>query len=775
MSPGFGGSGYTNPQTRALNSIANGGPADTTSQEKMAELLQRHSAQLRYLAANQKQLQKGINEATANPIEQLQQFVADIIVLLGGGELAKGALDFGDLQYILPALGALFGFGDGPFPISLFEAASKFFFGYVVPQEQFVDVINNIITAWAGVFGIDPEFVADVRDLLTAVGNLFGGLGNLLPSLQQLFDALGINGADLGPLGQVLAPIIQLFAGIDLTKFGDFIEFITDAISPVIQQLTAVINFINGVVAVLGYDGGDVVNSPLPALLQPFHNLISFLANINLFGDDFDPAAAVEQFVNAMLLPLNLLLGPNSPLNLANAFGWLPQIDVGSIGQFSPNLLSEGDFLDSIVINPLSGYSVEDGAAVVTANGTDRPLKSEVIRVSPGQQIWAGASAAYESAAGAAGSVLVELVLCVEAPLEVAPSGWSAVSTMILGSLTPSGTSPDWTVLSNELSKYTVPASGVEGVAVQLHVTPDALSGKVKYKSAFIKKTQKLPIPFVGELPETLQAAANRVQAIIDRIINAFENLGEFVDGEHDVEDVLGAIFGIFDVGLGARTKAAAIEARVRQLESEANSIVLDFAGASSTSLSGWTVTSSGGGAGSMGLDGKGNLVWKASGAGNRTQIGRYNGGALAVDNGRLEWILSSSPQSYIFDDGYTYVLFRVKDSANCVRVRSGFDEIRLQAVVGGAVSNIGLAWDGYPKAGDQFSLDFGEPAGANKRHFVLTRNGTPIIDVTDTAAVSPVGPEFNKIGAGMETGNRLVFFQNIPAGLGVLTASEVL
>lgn len=479
-------------------------------------------------------------------------------------------------------------------------------------------------------------------------------------------------------------------------------------------------------------------------------------------GDENDLASWVQR-----------LLKVDSALNAANLFGWIGQIDLGSIGQFSPNLLSEGDFLDSIVINPNSGYSVEDGAAVVTANGTDRPLKSEVIRVSPNQQIWAGASAAYESATGAAGSVLVELILCVEAPLE--ESGWAPVSSMVMGSLTPSGTAPDWAVLSNELTKYTVPASGVEGVALQLHVTPDALSGKVKYKKAFIKKTQKLPIPFVDQLPTTLSDAAARVQAIIDRIINAFQNLGEFVDGDHDVEDVLGAIFGIFDTGLGARTKAAAIEARVRQLESEANSIVLDFAGASSTSLSGWTVSSSGGGAGSMGLDGKGNLVWKASGAGNRTQIGRYDGGALSVDNGRLEWILSSSPQSYIFDDAFTYVLFRMKDSSNYVRVRSGFDEIRLQAVVAGAVTNIGLAWSGYPKAGDQFALDFGEAAGANKRHFVLTRNGTPIIDVTDTGAVSQVGPDFHKIGAGMETGNRLVFFQNIPAGLGVLTASEVL
>ncbi|WP_131805866.1 hypothetical protein [Mycolicibacterium conceptionense] len=506
----------------------------------------------------------------------------------------------------------------------------------------------------------------------------------------------------------------------------------------------------------------------------------AIFGGIDFTGTLPTPGEVWQTVINTLMLPLNLLLGPGSPLNAANLFGWIPQIDLSSIGQFSPNLLSEGGFDDPVTVKPNTGF-VWDGAhghkangcASVTANGADYVLVSEVIPVTPGQTIWAGASAQYAGATGSASSVLVELVACVED--ESQDSGYAPVSTVQLGALTPSGTAPGWAVLSNESSKYTVPSSGVDGVAVQLHVTPDVLTGTIRYDDAFLKKTQKLPIPFIGELPETLQAAATRVQAIIDRIINAFQNLGEFVDGEHDVEDVLGAIFGIFDTGLGARTKAAAIEARVRQLESAANSIVLDFAGASSTTLSGFTVTSSGGGAGAMGPDGKGNLVWHPSGAGNRTQMGRYDGGALSVDNGHMEWILSSSPQSYIFDDGWTYVLFRVQDAANCTRIRSGFGEIRVQAVVAGAVTNIGLPWSGNPKAGDQFALDFGEPAGANKRHFVLSRNGAPILDVTDTGNVSLVGASNRKIGAGMETGNRLVFFQNIPAGLGVLTASEVL
>jgi hypothetical protein len=298
---GFGGAGYSKPQARALSSIASTPDPDTSSQDKLVRLLQQHSSQIRFLAANQKQLQQGVNDATANPVQQVQQFIADIIVLLGGGQLAEGLLDFGDLQYFLPALGALFGFdADSPFPISLFDAAEKFFLGYVVPNAQFADVVNKIIEEWAKVFGIDPEFIRDVKSLITAFGDLFDGLQNLLPSLNELFSALGITGADLGPLGQVLGPIIKLFSGIDLTDFGNAVEFITDAVDPFIRQLTAIINWVNAILRVFGID--DVVNSPLGDTQSPFeliNNLFGFIEG--LFNRSNARLAKLEAKLNTAL------------------------------------------------------------------------------------------------------------------------------------------------------------------------------------------------------------------------------------------------------------------------------------------------------------------------------------------------------------------------------------------------------------------------------------------------------------------------------------------
>lgn len=580
MTAGFGGSGYTNPQTRALNSIANGGPADTSSQEAMVELLQKHSAQLKYLASNQKQMQQGINDATANPIQQLQQFVADVIVLLGGGELAKGALDFGDLQYILPALGALFGFGDGPFPISLFEAASKFFLGYVVPQEQFVDVINSIITAWAGVFGIDPEFIADVRDLIAAVGNLFGGIGNLFPSLNELFGALGITGADLGPLGQLIAPIIQLFAGIDLTKFGDFIEFITDAISPFIEQLTALINFINGMLAVLGYDGGDVVNSPIELLLRPFQNLIKFLADLNLFDPDFDLGAAAEAFVNLIIAPLNIFSIPDdvqadinaalgnmkdalngtytgsgpifvavqalaeawltatSPLNAANVFG---RFGLGQFGGGVPlNALTaavsnELEPFRATSELPATGDGDRDGwsfnasedAAQVVCDGSPKALylKSGVIKVESGQPLDTSVSVKYSGVTSGAGQT-IRLVL----ETFTTDDGSGSATPVTVGAVTsPSGTIT--TPVSLGDSSWAIPA-GVQSVRPVLQVDELVTAGTVFWlNTPSLKK--KLAAPLAGGLPAAIQDRIDDLQATWD----AFKGgVGGTVD---DIEDAL--------------------------------------------------------------------------------------------------------------------------------------------------------------------------------------------------------------------------------------------
>ncbi|WP_197516000.1 hypothetical protein, partial [Mycobacterium sp. 1465703.0] len=349
----FGGPSYTQPETRELSSITespNPDASDFASAEKVAVLLQRHDYQIKALAQGQQQLQQGVNDATDNPIKQIQQFIADVVVLLGGGEITQGVLDFGDLQYILPTLGALFGLGDAPFPVDLFQAAEKFFFGYVVPNQQFTDEINTIIGNWAATIGIDPEFVADLKTLITGIGDLFGTVGNVLPSVAAFFGELGIDANDLGPLGQLLAPIIKFFSGIDLKDIGNLLKFVSDALDPVIKDLTAVVNFLNALLTVFNFEAsgsGGVLNSPVPELTVPFENLMEFLGDINLGSGDFDPIEAAYDFIDRVLAPTGLL--PTAQQIAAAISGLTGQnINLDDVSTFFTNLRA---FLTGIDFN----------------------------------------------------------------------------------------------------------------------------------------------------------------------------------------------------------------------------------------------------------------------------------------------------------------------------------------------------------------------------------------------------------------------------------------
>lgn len=494
-------------------------------------------------------------------------------------------------------------------------------------------------------------------------------------------------------------------------------------------------------------------------------------------------------------------------------FPWLiPSIPYQHLSDESLNLVAEHDFAAAITIEAgVSGFSWDGahgydpdgtgvlGCASVAGNGTEQALtmltpvavaEDQVLRLA-GRVSWQWVTGTVPAGA--------QLVLDTF-------NGGVPVSRVPVASLAVSGTQPVWQQLTGE---WTVPA-GVDSVAVTLLVPAALADGTVRFDRITLHKVQKMKLEWTGQLVERFQFLAGLfnildldldgpldpvavwnalwatilkplnwiptvAQDIIDRIINAFRNLGVLVDSNLPGADILDAVFGIFNVGLTANTRTSAVEARIWALESAANSIIEDFSGASASSLGArWTQAYAGGGAGNLGLDGQGNAVWKQSGFGSRSCIARFNAGTPTTDAQVVQWVLASSPQSYVFDDAYTYVGAR-GDSAGTtyVRVRSGYDSIRLQAVVGGSITNIGPVWSGSPRAGDTFEWQLGESGGANLRHHVVKRNGVTILDFTETTSV--VGVSNRSLMCGMETGNRLVFFQNIPAALGVLTGAEVL
>lgn len=183
------GSGYKmeSKESSALRSIN----TESYDYRDQAKLLTKLTGDVSYLAQYTRQMQQGIDAANQNFIEQIQDFINEILVLIGGG--GDTGFDFGDLKYIFQAIGALFGFDTetglaGIFPINLFSAAWHFFSTYIIPIDnfgEFVDwLIDQFIATVLDAFGDIPivgqaleqlfVWITQIRDLIAAFNEMFG-------------------------------------------------------------------------------------------------------------------------------------------------------------------------------------------------------------------------------------------------------------------------------------------------------------------------------------------------------------------------------------------------------------------------------------------------------------------------------------------------------------------------------------------------------------------------------------------------------------------------
>lgn len=481
---------------------------------------------------------------------------------------------------------------------------------------------------------------------------------------------------------------------------------------------------------------------------------------------------------------------------------FLSLIPLGRITTARPNTLTAGDFTatDSIAANsdwahdPAVGRTAA-GSAKVTADGSFKALRSNAVPVEEGQQLPVSVWLSWDGVSATGTAFRLDLVSMLDG---------SQVAITTLDSISTPAADSGWVELSDT---FDVPA-GVDEVVVRLVVTETVTAGDVWWDDGAQQQLGVVERAVFGlldllglsQIPdlislnpaavwtsiitgqlnplELIEDAVGRTiqQGIIDRIFGAFNNFGQIGDTGNPIDAVLSSAWGIFDTGLKANARLAQQDARITALESSANSIVLDFAGAAATSLgSDWDVSSSGPGAGSMGLDGMGNLVWRSAGAASRIQVGRYQASALTTNNCRIQAYLSSSPQNPLFDNAYTYLNFRMNTAKTTyTRLRLGYGSVLMQAVVSGVVTNISSNVAVYPIAGGLLEVIAGEPADANNLHFIVKLQGEELLDFTD-GGTAQYGPTLLHVGVGMETGNRLVFFQNIPAGLAVMTATEVL
>ena len=351
--------GYQSPETRALASIDSTKYPDT-NKDFEANII-RLNQFVDYIAQYLQVMQKGIDNNNKDVLGQIQGVIGNLITLLGGGELLWG-IDLGDLQYFLPAIGALLGFdGTTPFPINLFNAAEHFFLGYVVPLDAFTTTIEGIIDGWAEALGIDATWIHAVNDLLDAFAGLETSVNDFLTALEDL---LNIIGPPSGPFGTYWHSLTQLLGGIRLKDFGTATDDAFKATAPWIEDLAIAVNDFNAVIEAFA---GGLYD------LQGILNFSSMWSSIDFTSPTFAPVTAATDWVNGLISGAGGFLTDSSPLNAANIVGVISALNIPGL---DATKITSGTFAQSMVN---ISYIAADWVAGLLAPTTIPPLDASKI------------------------------------------------------------------------------------------------------------------------------------------------------------------------------------------------------------------------------------------------------------------------------------------------------------------------------------------------------------------------------------------------------------
>lgn len=321
---------------------------------------------------------------------------------------------------------------------------------------------------------------------------------------------------------------------------------INPALGIVAGVIDGIVRQIVGTVEDVGEDVMEWANNLLAKLNVYYQHLGSFLASINFLDPDFDPAVAAQEFVNLMLLPLNLLLGPNSPLNANNIFNLIPAnllafLPASSVGEDSPNLITNPDFegdepIESSVftLDLTTSYSEVGGSAKVVADGSTKDLLSpDLIRVSLGQRLSLSAMAKWNGLTGSGSPIILGITGYT--------SNGSPIATPNIDTRTTTPGSTDWIQLSGE---YTITNPLIASVRLRLSVSSSATAGSVWWDHVDLHKTNKILTKLIADedgngLPDVLDDFTSIVNGILSQI-PGFATLTQLFD----LQNVLGGGFG---------------------------------------------------------------------------------------------------------------------------------------------------------------------------------------------------------------------------------------
>lgn len=222
---------YESNETRALKSIQSKNYPDTN--KDFTRNVQRLNSSVDYISSYMIVMQKGIDDANQNFLEQIQGFFQDLWVLFAGGE--PTGIDMGDLKYVFQALGALFGFDGSPFPFNLVHAAEHMFTNFLAISIQFTDVIFDTIFAWADQLGVDPDFTGVLRDAYDKAIEALNTGRNIIEQLAGVGGAVGDMMAGIGTYiyHEFIQPIIDFISRSVGGPIGKALDWIQTSISKI--------------------------------------------------------------------------------------------------------------------------------------------------------------------------------------------------------------------------------------------------------------------------------------------------------------------------------------------------------------------------------------------------------------------------------------------------------------------------------------------------------------------------------------------------------------
>lgn len=291
MTSFLGGYKMESHESRALGSIK----PESYDYRDQAKLVTKLVSDVSYMGQYMREMQKGIDSANENFVQQIGDLIADILTIISGN--GPTGFDFGDLKYIFQAIGALFGFDEQTgigaiFPVNLFSAAWHFMTTYVIPLDNFGQVLNdfldNALATLLDIFGEVPIVGQALQQLAIWLTDIRDWANNAWTFITEKLQGL------TQPIVDFIVDLVDRIKtafGTATDTIWTYLKFIIDIFQNFANSIT---DFTDG-----------LIENIWPAYGEIKDNILSWWTDLfgdqNIFHGQFNILTAIQSITNRIL------------------------------------------------------------------------------------------------------------------------------------------------------------------------------------------------------------------------------------------------------------------------------------------------------------------------------------------------------------------------------------------------------------------------------------------------------------------------------------------